>query len=116
MRFSRLGRITFQWTSRREAAYRRKLAAERAAMPLFSDLIAAEQLSVADEAARRVQQAAEAEASRRAHRAKKWREARRRLQCLPDGVRQAARRRWQNHRWLPGTPEYLLDLVRSFSS
>jgi hypothetical protein len=41
-----------------------------------------------------------------------WRRARRRLNGLPAELGAAIRKHWNESKWLPGAPEYLLDLIR----
>jgi hypothetical protein len=41
-----------------------------------------------------------------------WRRARRTLNGLPAEFGAAIRKRWNERKWLPGAPEYLLDLIR----
>ncbi len=43
--------------------------------------------------------------------ANKWREGRRRLREYPEPVRKRLLDHWNNHRWLPGTYVYFLDMM-----
>jgi len=42
-----------------------------------------------------------------------WMRARCLLAAMPQAQASALRREWNGSRWLPGGPEYLLDLIRS---
>lgn len=50
----------------------------------------------------------------RDHRAAKWREARTILEGHAPVTRRALLEYWNGHRWLPGDPSYLLDLLHGF--
>ena len=49
MRFHRFGKYEFRDTERKRAAFARKQKAEREALPLFADQVAAEQIDVDEE-------------------------------------------------------------------
>lgn len=42
-----------------------------------------------------------------------WHRARSKLFSLDAEQRKAIVEEWNNHRWLPGSPEYLLELIRA---
>lgn len=79
MRFHRFGKYEFRDTERKRAAFARKQKAEREALPLFADQVAAEQIDVDEEMTTRRLQWERQQATDRKRRADKWREARRRL-------------------------------------
>lgn len=111
MRFTRYGRCEFTDTKRKRAAIRRKQRREREALPLFAEQIASEQPAEDDVMVRR-QTEWEAHTQRQRDRqAQDWRRARGRLQAYPVDVRQLLLDNWNHHRWLPGTPTYLLDML-----
>lgn len=94
----------YEVTGRKVSAWKRKLKAEQAALPLFAELIAERQLTPEQEMARRValDWRAEEQARRDRH-AAHWREARARYYALPVKVRSVVRDTWNAHRWLPKT-------------
>ena len=104
MRFQRCGRCSYEATSRKSAAIRRRQAQERAALPLFASQIAAEQPSVEQVHERRRQAWAEQQDETRARRAAQWRRGRAELASLERDTREQLRDYWNRHRWLPGTP------------
>lgn len=110
MRFKPFGRYEFNDTSRKRAAYRRKLQAERDALPLFADQVAAEQTPVDEEMAGRRECWDRRMAADRQHQADKWREARRRLASYPEPIRTALKAYWQGCKW-PADPTYLLSML-----
>lgn len=109
MRFRRYERAHFVWNSRRQAAYLAKCRREQQALPLFAEQIRGEQRSVEDEGQRRERQWAANETRWRQERAALWRRARRTLANAPN--RRELAGAWNGHRWLPGDPWYLLDLI-----
>lgn len=115
MRFTRFGRYEFRDTSRKRAAFLRKQAAERAALSLFADQVAAEQIGVDEEMAGRRRQWDRHQAQDRRRRADKWREARRRLRGYPVDERAALLAYWQRCQW-PGDPCYLLSMLHMYDN
>lgn len=114
MRFARMPKTEgYTDTSRKRAALRRNQQRQRDTLPLFAEMIAAEQphedLVMAERAARW----ARLEQERRDRRAAKWREARRRLAGLGHNLHPRVLHYWNTHRWLPGEPTYLLGVIHS---
>lgn len=115
MRFKRYGRHSFQDTPRKRAALTRKQRAERDALPLFAEQVAADQLdadTVMDERARRW---AETEMRWRAQRAADWRRARAKLSSYPEPERRALHDYWQRCGW-PADPNYLISMLHMFDT
>lgn len=96
-------------TPQRIAAAARALQQARDRVPLFTDQLVTE--SVAERLQRQDADTIRASQFLRQGYARAWREARRRLPALAPEARAGILREWQTHRWLPGTPEYLLDLL-----
>lgn len=112
MRFRRRPRPEgFTWTPRKEAAARRSLERQALALPLFAEQIRAEQPSVEEIRSRRAAAWIESEKVWRKRHADNWREARRRLRCLVPELRVVFIQYWDNHRWLPHEPLYLMSLI-----
>lgn len=111
MRFRRYGRFAFQDTPRRRAAVLRKQAAERAALPLFAEQIAAEQPAVDAVMADRHARWDARETAERQRRAALWCKGRARMHQYPAVVRARLLDYWNRHRWLPGDPVYFLDMM-----
>lgn len=115
MRFTRFGRWAFSDTSRKRSAFERKKRQEREALPLFAEQIAAEQATADDEMARRRENWDRRIAGDRAHRAKKWRECRRRVCEYQPEVRTALLAYWQSCRW-PADPSYFLSMLHMYDN
>ncbi|PTT92855.1 hypothetical protein DBR42_01220, partial [Pelomonas sp. HMWF004] len=113
MRFTPFGHWTFNDTSRKRSAFERKKRLEREAMPLFAGQIAEEQVSTDDEMAGRRECWNRRLAADRAHRAKKWRECRRRVGEYRPDVRAALLCYWQACRW-PADPTYFLSMLHMY--
>jgi len=111
MRFTRYGRCEFTDTQRKRAAIRRKQRREREALPLFAEQIASEQPAEDDVMARRQTEWEAHTRRQRDRQAQDWRRARARLHAYPADVRRLLLNNWNHHRWLPGTPTYLLDML-----
>lgn len=112
MRFQKMTRHAYVATSRKSAAILRRQANDRAALPLFAEVIAAEQCSVDEVHAQRAAAWAASELEDRARRARDWRRARRALcEIEPAEVRERLRDFWDRHRWFPATPSYLLSML-----
>lgn len=116
MRFKRYIRTDYEITDRKRLAAARKQERERDALPLFAQEIAAEQPAIDDVMARRVETWARTQKDQRARRAAQWRRARRRLDAYPAATRALLLRTWNQHRWMPGDPAYLLDMLHSFDT
>lgn len=116
VRFARWPRHAYVVTDRKRAAAARAQRREREALPLLAGIVAEGQPPVEAVMAERLVRWAETEAARRSARARRWREARRRLDALPAAERVAALAHWNGHRWLPGDPTYLLDLLHGLAT
>lgn len=113
MRFKRMDYCEFRDTYRKRLAFLRKQHNERSSYPLFSDQIAAEQISVDDEMADRRRIANEQRARDRCSRAGEWRRARSVLaQHAPD-VRAQLLAFWSRCGW-PADPPYFLTMLHMF--
>lgn len=99
--------------NRRIAAAKKALEKQRTQAPLFAAEIAAEQptperrIEILDANARAWH------AERRQCIAGQWRLARRLLRALPDHLAVAIREEWQRKTWLPGSHEYLMNMIRT---
>lgn len=92
MKFKSYGpRCPFEDTPRKRAAARRKLARERAALPLFADQIAAEQPSIEAVMELRATHWARREQEMRDFRAGQWRKIRAMFYALSPAQRDAVR-------------------------
>lgn len=115
MRFHRFGKYEFRDTERKRAAFARKQKAEREALPLFADQVAAEQIDVDAEMTARRLQWERHQAIDRKRRADKWREARRRLNDYQEPVRGALLAYWQGCKW-PADPSYFLSMLHMYDT
>jgi len=115
MRFHCYGRYEFRDTDRKRAAFHRKQRAEREALPLFADQVAAEQIGADEEMEGRRQRWERHQANDRQRRAEKWREARRRLNDYPVSVRGGLLAYWQRCMW-PGDPSYFLSMLHMYDN
>lgn len=107
-----MARHTYVPTSRKSAAILRRQAQDRDALPLFAEMIAAEQPSVDQVYARRAAAWEASEREGRATRARDWRRACRALREIePIAMRERLRDFWNRHRWFPATPSYLLSIL-----
>jgi len=79
-------------------------------------LIAEAQPSIDDLMTTRVATWIASEQSNRDRRANSWRRARRALDRHESAIRRALLDYWNGHRWLPGDPSYLLDLLHGFKT
>lgn len=116
MRFSRYERFEFNDTPRKRAHVLRRQRNEREALPLFADQIAAEQPDVDVVMEARRNNWRRHEQTDRDRRAEKWRQGRARLAAYPIEIRGRLLNYWNNHRWLPGTPAYFLDMMHMWDS
>ncbi|OBY26783.1 hypothetical protein A9D60_17485 [Leisingera sp. JC1] len=114
MRFKPWPRHAFTDTERKRAALRRKQRQERENLPLFAEQIAEEQPTEDQIMKERAEQWEAQEVRDRSGRAKKWREARRLIDALPNDERRAVRRAWDCAPY-PADPSYLLSVLHSYS-
>ena len=110
MRFTPFTSYIFTDTPRKRAALLRKQRAEREALPLFADQVAAEQESVDTVMADRAVIWSTRQQEARRQRAHDWRRARARLAHYPAEVRRELLAYWQRCKW-PADPPYLLSLM-----
>ena len=115
MRFHRFGKYEFRDTNLKRAAFTRKQRAEREALPLFSEQVAAEQIGVDEEMETRRMQWERHQVIDRKRRAEKWREARPRLNGYQEPVRSALLAYWQQCKW-PGDPSYFLSMLHMYDT
>ncbi len=114
MRFTRRPRCPYAVTGRKRAAAVRLQRRQRDRLPLLAPLIAETQPGIDEVMATRVAHWTEWEQDDRDRRAAKWREARAALGRHEPATRQALLGYWNGHKWLPGDPWYLLDLLHGF--
>ena len=110
MRFIKSTRHPFTDTSRKRAALARKQKAEREALPLFADQIAASQRSTDDVMQARAEAWAISQHQTRMRRAANWRKARREIDAMPPRMRTKLRAAWNGAPY-PADPVYLLDFL-----
>ena len=110
MRFIKSTRHPFTDTSRKRAALARKQKAEREALPLFADQIAASQRSTDDVRQARAEAWAISQHQTRMRRAANWRKARREIDAMPPRMRTKLRAAWNGAPY-PADPVYLLDFL-----
>lgn len=116
MRFKPWPRPTsFEDTSRKRAAYRRKQVREQAALPLLATVIAERQLDVDEEMIRRTGQWERQQQESRRQRAGGWRRARARLFEHPGPRRLAIRALWRICPY-PADPSYLATLLHEVAT
>ena len=116
MRFKRQARHGFEDTRRKRLAALRGQQRERDRFPLLAGEIAAQQPGVDQVMTDRAERWTAHEKAARSLRAAQWIEGRRRLAGLEPGTRAAALAYWNGHRWLPGDPGYLLDMLHSIET
>jgi hypothetical protein len=116
MRFTRRPRCEYTVTNRKRAAAVRLQRRQREALPLLGPLIAETQPQIDVVMATRVAHWVEWEQKDRDRRAAKWRQARAALDRHEPATRRALLDHWNEHRWLPGAPSYLLDLLHGFAT
>ena len=114
MRFSCRPRCAYTVTNRKRLAAARWQRRQRESLPLLGSLIAETQPSIDDVMDQRVQCWAVTEQANRDRRAAQWRTARRDIAARDPGVQHALLTYWNGHRWLPGDPSYLLDMLHGF--
>lgn len=116
MRFKRWPRPTsFEDTSRKRAAYRRKQIREQAALPLFAAALAERQRDVDEEMVRRTGQWERQQQESRRQRAAGWRRARAWLFAQPAPRRRAIRALWRICPY-PADPSYLGTLLHEIAT
>lgn len=101
---------------RRRAAILLSQKRQRERLPLFAEIVAEGQASVEETALAQNQAEAEWVDGVRDRRARWWRMARADLFALSSNERSLVLAYWNEHAWLPGTPEYLADLVHGFKA
>jgi len=115
MRFAHRPRCEYAVTDRKRAAAVRLQRRQRDKLPLLARLIAETQPPIEVVMATRVATWITSEQQDRDRRATLWHRAR----CVLDRHEPTSRRvlleYWNGHRWLPGDPMYLLDLLHGFS-
>jgi len=111
MRFTRRPRCEYAVTDRKRAAAVRLQRRQRDKLPLLGLLIAETQPPIDVVMAARVAHWVEWGQKDRDRRAAQWRRARAALDRHKPAMRPALLRYWNGHRWLPGDPSYLLDLL-----
>jgi len=114
MRFKRRVRSDFVVTDRKRAAARRMQQRQRDSLPLLAELVAETQPSIDDLMATRVTRWVAWEQRDRDRRAGLWWRARRALDQHEPATRRALLAYWNHHRWQPGDPMYLLDMLHGF--
>lgn len=114
MRFQRYARYAYRATPRKSAAILRRQRREREALPLFAAQVASCQLSVDDEHRLRTMAAEASQREWRAMLARDWRRARAELRNFDPALRRQLLDHWNRHRWLPGTPGYLLNMLHRY--
>lgn len=101
---------------RRRAAILNSQKRQRDRLPLFAEIVAEAQKSVEETAVEQNLAEASWVEECRDRRARWWHQARAELFSLSDNERALVLAYWNAHHWLPGTPEYLADLVHSFKT
>ena len=101
----------YEVTPRKLSALARRQRAEREALPLFAEQIAAEQPSAAEVMAVRSAQWVRGFRRERDRVAEQWRRGRRELRALPEAQRAWFLRYWQQEWRGPLTAHYLLMLL-----
>ena len=114
MRFQKRDRHPFEDTRRKRLAAARRQQAQRDALPLLAPLIAETQPPIDQVMTNRAGSWAKSEQEGRDHRAAQWRQGRKRLDSYDHETRGALLGYWNGHRWLPGDPSYLLDMLHGF--
>jgi len=114
LRFTRRPRCEYTVTGRKRAATVRLQRRQRDRLPLLTPLIAEAQPSIDAVMTARVAHWIERTQRDRDHRASLWRQARFELDRHEPATRRVLLEYWNGHRWLPGDPVYLLDLLHGF--
>jgi hypothetical protein len=116
MRFTRRPRCGYTVTDRKRAAALRLQRRQRDSLPLLPPLIAETQPSIDEVMTARVSNWILTIQRDRDRRAACWRRARRALDETEPTRRRALLTYWNCHRWLPGDPSYLLDMLHGFET
>jgi len=114
MRFTRRPRCEYTVTDRKRAAAVRLQRRQREKLPLLAPLIAQAQPSIDAVMTARVENWIGWEQNNRDRRASQWRRGRSLLDQHEPATRRSLLAYWNGHRWLPGDPMYLLDLLHGF--
>ena len=114
MRFTRRPRCQYTVTDRKRAAAVRLQRRQRDKLPLLAALIAETQPSIDTLMTTRIANWIAQEQKGRDHRALQWRRGRALLDQHEPATRRVLLEYWNGHRWLPGDPMYLLDLLHGF--
>lgn len=113
MRFRKYARYEFTDTPRKRHALARKQRLEREALPLFADVVAADQPDADQVMAARLAKSLEVEQMTRDRRAADWVRARRRLASFGGNAAAVLLAGW-NRAPYPADPVYLLMFLHSF--
>jgi hypothetical protein len=116
MRFARRSRCDYTVTDRKRAVAVRLQRRQRDSLPLLAPLIAETQPNIDAVMNARVSNWIVTMQRERDRRAVCWRRARRALEGYEPALRRALLTYWNSHRWLPGDPSYLLDILPVSSS
>ena len=114
MRFTTRPRCEYTVTDRKRAAVLRLQRRQRDSLPLLAPLFAETQPGIDEVMTTRVANWITSEQANRDRRARSWRRARQALDQHAPATRQALLAYWNGHRWLPGDPVYLLDMLHGF--
>lgn len=116
MRFTTRPRCEYTVTDRKRAAALRLQRRQRDKLPLLASLIAETQPGIDEVMTTRVANWISWEQADRDRRARSWRKARQALDQQDPATRRALLAYWNGHRWLPGDPGYLLDMVHGLQT
>jgi hypothetical protein len=111
MGFKKQERHAYEDTHRKRLAALRWQRRERERFPLLAAEIAEHQPGIDSIMAARIGLWIEQSKATRTRRAEQWRTARRRIAGMDADSRAAVLAYWNGHRWLPGDPTYLLDML-----
>ena len=116
MRFSHRPRCAYTVTDRKRAAAVRLQRRQRDSLPLLAPLIGTAQPSIDVVMAERVVRWQHSQQDWRDRQSARWRRGRRLLDQHAPPIRRALLDYWNGHRWLPGDPGYLLDMLHGFTT
>jgi hypothetical protein len=116
MRFTRRPRCDYTVTDRKRAAALRLQRRQRDRLPLLAPLIAETQPSIDEVMNARVSHWLVTTQRDRDRQAASWRRARRAIEEHEPALRRALLTYWNSHRWLPGDPSYLLDMLHGYET
>ena len=114
MRFTRRPRCDYTVTDRRRAAALRLHRRQRDSLPLLAPLIAETEPSIDEVMNARVSNWIVTTQEERVRWATSWRRAQPALEAHEPALRRALLTYWNSHRWLPGHPSYLLDMLQGY--